>query len=453
MCPRCVCGCEARLCPRDVGRTVASVGRAVSQAFGAAWRWIKEQLHSIKMYVERAWNRLKEAAARFVGHCIAFIQRHIPKWLQQAVVDFVSSACARVMAHLSAVATRVAHAWSRFKAFIAEHSPQWMKEIFDFAKFAVSLFTHTLYVVWTNTIGWMLDCIFVRSRALADIARFAKWGNSEVVSTRNQMLLFDAELNAQGISDQRMRRRSALQAVWQAGWMAWHFGWDPSLELNLNTGLSEVAQYRQERANQDFLQDHQRSVKKWSRGLAVLGLTLGIVGLLVTMMTAGMGTFIFVAQAINVITAAGSLAIMHLQELAQEDSTLTEEARQETQDRLSLWQGILGVVGLATLAFDFFNGAASQVAGGLGAGAAQAVGMLRTRTAGLVRAVSGPPAYCRPGSCSFWPQRCTSGTIGHDIADSNVDCHSGTGQRCCHDVEILPQHHATAGAIDGATTK
>ncbi|CAE7210060.1 secA [Symbiodinium sp. CCMP2592] len=214
------------------------------------------------------------------------------------------------------------------------------------------------------------------------------WGNSEVVSTRHQMLLFDAEQNAQGISDQRMRRRSGLQAVWQSGWMAWHFGWDPSLQLNLNTGLSEVGQSRQDRANQDFLQDHQESMKKWSYGLAVLGLTVGILGLLVTFVTAGMGTFIFVTQAVNVVTAAGSLVLMHLQELAQEDSTLTEEERREKQDMLSLCQGILGMVGLATFAFDFFKGfAASQVAGGLAAGAAQAVGMQRlTRIAGLVRA-------------------------------------------------------------------
>ena len=168
-----------------------------------------------------------------------------------------------------------------------------------------------------------------------------------------------------------------------------YLGWDPSLQLNLGSmHLPEHLHARQQRANEEYVQQHRQSSQQWSWGLQLLGLGLGLVFTIFTLFTSGIG-FLFAMQLVNLAVTVGSVLLTRLQEQLQQDTTRTEEEKQSAQDTLSLLQGILGLVGLGACCLDLSRlGMQASVANGA-AFVGQLAGMARfTRLDGLVRAVT-----------------------------------------------------------------
>ena len=396
----------------------------VAQHLASVWNYFKRHLAPLvvkaRHYSSAAWQQLRQICENVAQHLTS-----VWKYLKQHLASLVAKARHYLSQMKQRFLQMLSGTWTSMRVFVAAWTPQWLKnfgtycaeKIFeqfnwirsqagwlaDFcAEKALQAFAWSRRqaswlamkaseaLAWTREMAaWLTSWLFFRSRALADIERFKKWGNSEVTGAGlSSSQLFDGEHNSQGISQQRLRHRSALQAVWQAGWMAWHLGWDPSLQLNLDGSSSEEAQYRQERAHRDYLQDHQRRTRTWTLGMAMASLVLGIAMACISFHTAGL-SLVFFVQAFNAFLACASLLILLMQERVQQNTSLSEERRQQILDNLSLLQGILGMAGALTLVFDFRAGfAAGQVAGGIAAGAAQAVAVLRmSRMTGLVRAV------------------------------------------------------------------
>lgn len=158
------------------------------------------------------------------------------------------------------------------------------------------------------------------------------------------------------------------------------------MRLNLDSDLPEHLQMRQQRANEEYLQQHQQQSKRWAMRFAVLGLVLGLVFAVMTPFMYGIG-LVFALQLFNLGLTLASLRIMQLQEHMNQDTTRTEEERQLAQDRLSLFQGILALAGFATCYFDVTRLGMGSSALGVVAFAAQATTALRlSRMGGLVRA-------------------------------------------------------------------
>lgn len=168
-----------------------------------------------------------------------------------------------------------------------------------------------------------------------------------------------------------------------------YLGWDPSLRLNLDsTHLPEHLQARQQRATEEYVQQHRQSSQQWSWGLQVLGLGLGLIFTAFTLLTSGFG-FAFALNVVHLVGTLGSLLITRLQEQLQQDTARTEEEKQSAQDTLSLLQGILGLVGLLVCWVDLTRlGIQASVANGA-ALIGQVAGIARfTRLDSLLRAVT-----------------------------------------------------------------
>jgi len=103
--------------------------------------------------------------------------------------------------------------------------------------------------------------------------------------------------------------------------------------------VSEDAQHRQDRANQEYMQERQERSKRCSVWMAAGSLILSVAFLVGTAyFTGGAMSLLFLAQCISVVVAIASLWILHLQEELRNDTTLSEEERESAQDNLSFWR-------------------------------------------------------------------------------------------------------------------
>lgn len=399
--------------PPVLERTYETVKETVRGVWSFFTSIVKKVVQVVKRVVETVVEKVVEVTPQWVKDAyesakstFSAAARTIARWLSNAaetVAGAVSTAASWVSHSLSKVGSVFAKAVSAAWRWLAntfnsisslEFVPSEETQIWSiFKEAARGTFKGSVWVLGKvkACFCWAWSQITWRMRGKADIERFARWGNSEVTGQGLQaLLLFDAEVNPNGISQERVRRRSALQAAWQAGWMSWYFGWDPSLQMNLDARASEDAQHRQDRANQEYMQERQERSKRWSVWMAAGSLILSVAFLVGTAyFTGGAMSLLFLAQCISVVVAIASLWILHLQEELRNDTTLSEEERESAQDNLSFWQGILGLVGIATLFFDFrvLNASTSQTAAGLAAGAAQVVGAQMTRMSGIVRSI------------------------------------------------------------------
>ena len=313
---------------RAVSKAAGAMTAALGRALGKAWKWVVKQFNSFKHYIGQKLEKLADWA-----------KQNAPEWMKDAfskVRRWTSTALSKIGNVLSGIKDWLSPIFAR----LWQNAPSWLRSLWkrlkEWAQPKLQHLWETLRQVgqdiWTTIkkpIMKLMGLFTYRFRAQADIERFANWGNSEVTSSN--LFLLDGVQNQNGVSRQRLRRRSALQQASQTGLMGWIFDWDPSVRLNLQPHQSEGVQQQQDRANQEFLQQHQESSRNWSAGIAWFSFLFSSLMAVLAFFSAGLGLAVLLPF-MQAALAGVSLLTMRMQEQVQNDSTLTEQQRQDAQD-------------------------------------------------------------------------------------------------------------------------
>eukprot|EP00759_Apiculatamorpha_spiralis_P012898 PhF_6_TR1974/c0_g1_i1/m.3273 len=176
-----------------------------------------------------------------------------------------------------------------------------------------------------------------------DIERNHVWGNFEFD-------IIDVERHPEGISRHQMGRREALQRVWCSSWLQYWL--DPSYRLGLDLDEREHVQHRQQLAHQDYLRSEKRQQKAKAMFWAVIGVVVGCVMLVGTILTGGAAAVVLVAwialigAILNALLQAASMSLDSNRSLEQEQKDMIESI-------ITVLQFVVVIASLATACLGF----------------------------------------------------------------------------------------------------